>query len=57
MRSFPGIGPRRRLEVAGQFTASQRPGALMFPSVYAIDDARHLVDVVKIAHRREVYRR
>ena len=24
--------------------------------VYAIDDARHLVDVVKIGHRKEVYR-
>ena len=24
--------------------------------VYAIDDAQHLVDVVKIGHRKEVYR-
>jgi mRNA interferase RelE/StbE len=25
--------------------------------VYSIDDSRHLVDVVKIGHRREIYRR
>ena len=24
--------------------------------VYAIDDAQHIVDVIKVGHRREVYR-
>ena len=28
-----------------------------FRVVYSIDDDRHIVDVVKIGHRREVYRR
>ncbi len=47
------LGKRLMLEHEGRFSARRGP----YRIIYEIEDADHLVRVVAIGHRRDVYRR
>jgi len=47
------LGKRLMLEHEGRFSARRGP----YRIIYEIEDADHLVRVIAIGHRRDVYRR
>ena len=70
LRSLPKKDLRRVMERIRALAGDARPSGCEklsgqdryrvrqddYPMVYAIDDEHHIVEIVKVGHRREVYR-